>query len=209
LAVAPRPDPGAASAGPADEVATPEELELPGASETLTPGRSNVPYVEFLAAEVDEESAREALARLQGEFAESVDPSIANPVFQEKAFGDVTGQVLQRSPEQVLAYAVHEGTLAIADDTAPLERLDSHADDGLARSEAYQAATETLSESPSFLAYLDLAGLVATAERLGAGAEGPFATFAEDLRRLQTFAITVGTEGDLLSSDSLLRISSP
>ena len=48
-----------------------------------------------------------------------------------------------------------------------------------------------------------------TAERLGAGSEGPFATFAEDLRRLQTFAITVGTEEDVLSSDALFRIAAP
>ena len=209
LAVAPRPDPAAASAGPADDEKGPGELELPSAGETLTPGQTDVPYVEFLASEVDEEPAREALARLQGEFAESVDPSIVNPVFREKVFGDVTAQVLQRSPGDVLAYAVHEGVLVLASDTAPVERLDGNPDEGLAGSEAYAAAMRGLAVEPSFIGYLDLAGLVAAAERLGAGAEGPFAAFAEDLRRLQTFSITIGIEGDVLSSDSLLRVGAP
>ncbi len=80
---------------------------------------------------------------------------------------------------------------------------------GLAGSEAYEAATRDLAAEPSFITYLDLGGLVATAERLGAGGEGPFAAFAEDLRRLQTFAITVGTEEDVLSSDALFRIAAP
>ena len=117
--------------------------------------------------------------------------------------------MLKRSPGDVLAYAVHESKLVIADDTAPVERLDGDEDGGLAGSEAYGSATSGLAAAPSLIAYLNLADLVATAERLGAGSEGPFAVFAEDLRRLQTFALTVGTSDDLLSSDGLLRVASP
>jgi len=117
--------------------------------------------------------------------------------------------VLDRSPGEVLAYAVHDAKLVIADDIAPVERLDGDPDSGLAGSEGYEAATEDLAEEPSFIAYLDLGGLVTTAERLGAGSGGPFATFAEDLRMLQTFAVTVGTEEDVLSSDALIRVAAP
>lgn len=207
LAVAPRPDPTDASAAPPEEDEVPEDLQAPEGPETIEGGRSDVPFAEFIADDVDEKPAREALARLQGELAESVDPSIANPVFREQQFGDVTGQVLQRSPADVLAYGVADGKLVIANDTAPVERLDGDPDAGLAGSEAYASAIDGLSQSPSLIAYLDLAGLVATAERLGAGGEGPFATFAEDLRRLQTFGITIGTEGDILASDAFLRIA--
>jgi hypothetical protein len=209
IAVAPRPDVTAASAEEPSEDEVPDDLQVPGAPETVQGGQSDAPYLEFLADDVDEEAAADALARLQSQLAGSVDPSISNPVFREEAFGDVTAQVLQRSPADVLAYAIFEQQLVIADDTAPIERLDGDPDSGLAGSEAYEPATEGLSEEPSLIAYLDLSGLVATAERLGAGAEGPFATFAEDLRRLQTFAITVGTEEDVLSSDARLRISAP
>jgi len=209
LAVAPRPDPTDASALAPDEDEVPDELQAPEAPETVQGGQTDVPYAEFLADEVDEEAALDALARLQGELAGSVDPSLTDPIFREQTFGDVTGQVLQRSPSDVLAYGVFDGKLAIADDTAPVERLDGDPDSGLAGGEAYAAATEGLAPEPAFITYLDLAGLVATAEALGAGAEGPFATFAEDLRTLQTFAVTVGTSADVLSSDSRLRIAAP
>lgn len=209
LAVAPRPEVTDASAAEPGGDEAPEGLEAPAGAETIQGGRSDVPYLEFLAGEVDEEAAGDALARLQGELAGSVDPSIANPVFREETFGSVTAQVLQRSSAEVLAYAIADGKLVIADDTAPIERLDGDPDSGLAGAEAYESATDGLAEEPSFIVYLDLAGLVATAERLGAGAEGPFATFSEDLRRLQTFATTVGTEEDVLSSDARLRIAAP
>ncbi len=209
IALAPRPDETDASAvDPAGDEVT-DSLQAPGAPETVQGGQSDVPYLEFLAGDVDEEAAADALARLQGELAGSVDPNIEDPIFREESFGDVTAQVLQRSPTDVLAYAIHEQMLVIADDIAPIERFDGDSDSGLAGSEGYGAAIEGLAEQPSVIAYLDLAGLVAVAERLGAGAEGPFATFAEDLRRLQTFAITVGTGEDLLSSDARLRISVP
>lgn len=209
VAVAPRPDPTDATALAPDEDEVPDDLQTPEAPETVQGGRTDAPYAEFLAGDVDEEAALDALARLQPELAGSVDPSLADPIFREQDFGDVTGQVLQRSPSDVLAYAVFDGKLAIADDTAPVERLDGDADSGLAGGEAYISAIEGLAQEPAFITYLDLAGLVATAEALGAGAEGPFATFAGDLRTLQTFALTVGTSGDVLSSDARLRIAAP
>jgi len=207
LAVVPRPDPSDASAAEPSEDEVPEGLEAPSTAETLQGGQADVPYLELIAGDVDEEAAADALARLQGELAGSVDPSISNPVFQEQTFGDVTAQVLQRSPADILAYAIFEEKLVIADDTAPIERLDGDPDTGLAGTEQYGAATEGLAQEPSLIAYLDLGGLVAAAERLGAAAEGPFSAFAEDLRRLQTFAITIGTEEDVLSGDALLRIA--
>ncbi len=209
LAVAPRPAATDTSAAETTEDEVPEDLQVPDAPETIQPGQSDVPYVEFIADDVDEEAAAEALARLQSELAKSVDPNIANPVFREETFGDVTAQVLQRSPADVLAYAIFDQMLVVADDLAPIERLDGDPDSGLAGAEGYESAVEGLSEEPSLIGYLDLSGLVATAERLGAGSEGPFVTFAEDLRSLQTFAITVETEEDVLSSDARLRISAP
>ena len=137
------------------------------------------------------------------ELAKSVDPSIANPVFREETFGDVTAQVLQRSPADVLAYAVFDQMLVVADDLAPIERLDGDPDSGLAGAEGYEAAVRgARRRSRRSSAISTCRGLVATAERLGAGGEGPFVAFAEDLRSLQTFAITVGTEEDVLSSDA-------
>lgn len=206
--VAPRPDATEESAE-ASEDEVPDDLQTPDAPDTVQGGQADVPYFEFLADDVDEEAAAEALAGLQRELVKSLDPTVANPVFREETFGDVSAQVLQRSPADILAYAIADEKLVVADDIAPIERLDGDPDEGLAGSEAYESATDDLAEDPSLIVYLDLAGLVATAERLGAGAEGPFVAFAEDLRRLQTFAVTVGTEEDVLASDAKLRIAAP
>ncbi len=141
----------------------------------------------------------------------SVDPSISNPVFREQTFGDVTAQVLQRSPADILAYAIFDQKLVVADDIAPIERLDGDPDAGLAGAEGVRGRRWRGSrEEPSLIAYLDLA----RSGRRGREARGrpPRArssAFAEDLRSLQTFAITVGTEEDVLSSDARLRISAP
>ena len=78
LAVAPRPEPDAASVAEPEDDEVPDELQSPDAPETIEPGQSDVPYVEFLADEVDEEAALDALAGLQSEFADSVDRSLAN-----------------------------------------------------------------------------------------------------------------------------------
>jgi hypothetical protein len=205
IAVAPKPGEDTVETTDAQDGEVPEGLDPP---ETLS-ARPNVPYLEFLADDVDAEAARESLASLQGELAKSVDPNIAKPIFREEDFGDVTGQVLERGPGDVIAYAVAGTKLAIANDTAPIERLGADPDSSLGGSDVFESALEGLPEDPLFLVYLDLAGLITLAEQLGAGAEGPFVAFAEDLRRLQTFGLSISREEDLLATDSLLRIAEP
>ena len=51
--------------------------------------------------------------------------------------------------------------------------------------------------------------LIAGSAYGGRYADAKFVAFAEDLRRLQTFAVTVGTEEDVLASDAKLRIAAP
>ena len=157
LAVAPRPPPPT-PAPPRRTRTRCRRISRCLTPETIQPGQSDVPYVEFIADDVDEEAAADALARLQSELAKSVDPSIANPVFREETFGDVTAQVLQRSPADVLAYAIFDQMLVVADDLAPIERLDGDPDSGLAGAEGYESAVEGLSEEPSLIGYLDLSG---------------------------------------------------
>ena len=100
IAVAPRPGATDASAEETSDDEATDDLQAPGAPDTIQPGQSDIPYLEFIADDVDEEEAAGALARLQGELAKSVDPNVANPVFREQTFGDVTAQVLQHSPKR-------------------------------------------------------------------------------------------------------------
>lgn len=182
--------------------------EAPEEDLAAPPAGGSVPYLEFLAADVDEEAALEALARLQGPLAEAVDPSLGGTGFEQDAIGDVTAQILRLPAGAEFAYAAADDQLVVANDTAPIGRLGTD-EAGLAGTEAYQAATDGLREEPAFITYLDLAGLLSYAERSGLAQDTAYGAFATDLRLLRTFALTVETDEDELATDARLRISEP
>jgi hypothetical protein len=173
---------------------------------TLAPGAGATPYVELLASEVDEERARDALARLQGPVSRSVDRDLGAPVFSEEELGDVKAQVLRISPTAQLTYAIFDQKLAIASDPAGVRRAVTDDGDGLAASERYERATEDLPDEPGLLAYLDVAELLRFGERSGLAVDPAYATFAPDLRRLEAFALGVETDDDILRADARLLV---
>jgi hypothetical protein len=164
------------------------------------------PYLEFLATDVDEDRAREALARLQGPIARSLDPELGAPVFDQRRFGDLEAQVMRLSPVATLVYATLDSRLVIANDIAAVERLAEGADDALADADRYTETVDGLPDEPALLAYLDLRGLLAFAERSGLATDAAYTAFAPDLRRLDSFALTVKREGDRLEADARLLV---
>jgi hypothetical protein len=183
---------------PREEV-DPEAESLPSAS-TLTP------YLEFLADDVDEDRAREALARLQGPIARSLDPELGAPVFEQRRFGDLQAEVLRLSPVAQIIYATLESKLLIANDIASVEWLAEGGDDGLAESDRYKETVDPLPDEPALLAYLDLRGLLAYAERSGLAEDTAYTAFAPDLRRLGSFGLAVTWDGDTLGADARLLV---
>lgn len=219
FAVVPRPQ--AEPENPADSLPDPGGAELPGSEDepgeppqpgdivppqTIAPADNNVPYLEFLGSDVDEEEAREALARLARPLSRSADPDLGSPSLREETFGSIEAQVLQLSPVASFVYATFESTLAVANDTASIERL-AAGGDSLADSDAYGDAVDGLPEDPAFITYLDLGGLLAYAEANGLAESPAYGGLAPDLRLLRTFALTVAEEEDVLSTDAKLRIS--
>ena len=188
----------------------PEPAEAPAGadSEQVVPG-SATPFLEFLADGVDEERALDALARLQGPISESVDPALGTPGFEQETIGGVETQILQLSANTVLAYAVASSRLLVANSTTPFESLGTDEGGGLQESDAYRAATDGLAEEPAFVAYLDLAGVLAFGEREGLAGDTAYSTFASDLRLLRTLGLTVSRGEDSLETDVRLRIASP
>ena len=190
---------------------SPEEADpdagLPGlpAPDTLVPGAGEPPYLELLADDVDPERTRDALARLQGPIARALaDPSLGAPVFGQQTFGDVEAQLLRISPTTQLAYAVVDSLLVIANDPVGVERVATLEGEALADSERYSDATEGLADDdPSFLVYLDLAGLLSFGE---SGGVVEFGTYGDDVSRLQTLALTVSSSDDELRGDARLTI---
>jgi Protein of unknown function (DUF3352) len=174
-------------------------------SELLPADGAETPYLEFLADEVDEDRAREALARLQEPIAQSFDPELGVPTFQQREIGDVEAQVLRLSPVAQIVYAIADSKLLIANDLAALERLGDD-EDGLASADRYEETVDDLPDEPALLAYLDLRGLLAFAERTGLAEDPAYTTFAPDLRRLGSLGLAVTRGDDQLAVDARLLV---
>lgn len=174
--------------------------------EILAPAGDPVPFLEFIAADVDEEAAREALARVQAPIAEAADPELGGAGFATRRIGDVEAQVLRLSPVAELIYAFSEGQLVIANDPAAVERLADEPDEGLADAESYERAMGDLPDERALGAYLNLRELLVFAERSGLAEDTAYATFASDLRRLESLGLVVSRDDAVLATDGRLLI---
>ncbi len=176
------------------------EAQLPPSASTPTP------YLEFLAKDVDEERAREALARLQGPIARSLDPELGAPVFEQRSFGDLDAEILRLSPVAQIVYATSDSRLVIANDLAAVERLAEGVDDPLADADRYHDTVDDLPDEPDLLAYLDLRGLLSFAEQSGLATDTAYSGFAPDLRRLGSVGLAVTQSGDTLAIDARVLV---
>ncbi len=167
-----------------------------------------LPFVEFLADEVDAERARRALAALQVPLAEAVDTDagLQAPNFGEQEIGGVEARSLRISPTVELTYALFDGLAAIATDPAGIEQL-AAGDGGLSESELYERATEGFEDEVSMLAFLDLSELVSLGEELGLAEDPVYATFAGEFRRLEALGLAITSGGELLSTDARLLLA--
>jgi hypothetical protein len=195
--------------GPDTPGATPPEDLLPPEGAPPPPGivdETGVPYLQFLADEVDEAAAREALAKLQGPLAEALKPTEAlqAPVFEQRDIEGEDASSLRLSRTVDLTYAVFESLLVVA--TSPRGVAQVAADDGgLDEDATFEQATEGLADEPSLLAFLNLAELIALAEREGLAEDPAYALIAADARRLEALGLAVDAGETTL--DTTVRIS--
>lgn len=170
-------------------------------------GGGALPYLLFVAAGVEEEDARRALAALQRPLVEAADPGsdLQAPVFGEAEVSGVETNSLRISPTVELTYAVFDELATIATDPAGVAGL---IDDqgGLDEQELYQRATEGFPGEVALAAYFDLGGLVTTGERAGLAEDPLYVTFAGDFRRLEALAISVSGDDELLATDARLLV---
>jgi hypothetical protein len=186
---------------PPEELVPEEGSRAPG----VVPPAS-VPYVLFVAEDVDEERARETLAKLQGPLANALDPTrtLQAPVFSEREIDGVEAHSLRLSRTVDLTYAVFDGKLVVASDPRGVSEV-RRGEGGLPETDAYERAADGLPDEPAFLAYLNLADLIALAERAGLSQDPAYATFAADIRRLQGFGLAV--ERGETSLDTTIRLT--
>ena len=181
---------------------------LPGEDTQTLGAELDRPYVEMVADDVDEDAARDAMARLQGPIAEAFEPQGEKgqaPTFERVELDGVEAQGVSLSPTVDLTYAVFDSLLAIATDPAGVEEL-AAGDGGLDESEKFELATDELAEEPALLAYFNLTDLVTLGEREGLAEDSAYATFAAEFGRLEALGLTVEQSDSEFATDVRLLV---
>ena len=186
---------GIAPGGPAPLPAEPGELSFTG-----------VPYVVFVADDVDEDQARKTLADLQVPIAEALDPGEGgqSAVFEGTDIEGLQARSLRISPTVNLTYAIFDDKLVVATDPAGIEQVKA-GEESLTDSDAYEQATEGFGDDLSAALYLNVGDLIALAERQGLAEDPAYALFADEVRKLQAMGLAV--EHDDEGIDGRLRLT--
>lgn len=166
-----------------------------------------VPFVEFVADDVDSERAEEALARLQAPILDALSPTkgLEAPGFEQHQVGDFTAHSVRLSGAVDLTYALAGSTLVVATDRAAVEQAVS-GEGGLDQADRFQAATDGFPGEPSMLGYLDLRGLTSLGEQAGLAEDPAYATFAPDIASLEALGLAVESSSSVLSTDARLVV---
>ena len=179
-----------------------------GGGKGAIPPRSQAPFLEFMAGDVNADRAGKALARLEGPITQALNPSkqLQAPAFSEHKVGDATAQSLQLSPTVDLTYAISGSNLVIATNPAGVEQV-ATGDGGLDGAPLFDQATSGFPGTPSVLGYLDLGRLISLGEEAGLSQDPAYATFAPEIRTLRALGLAVQSSPDELSTDLRLVVA--
>jgi Protein of unknown function (DUF3352) len=189
--------------------APPGEFEPP-ADPGAAPGAiqpSGIPYLSFIASDVDEGEAEEAIAKLQSPLADALEPGESGaqaPVIEESEIGGAEARSIRISPAVNLTFATFDGKLLVATDPEAVRRLTA-GEGGLGDADQFARATEDFPDDPLLLSYFNLAELVVLAEQEGLAEDPAYVAFAEDIRQLAAAALAVERTDDAL--DTRVRIT--
>jgi Protein of unknown function (DUF3352) len=156
-----------------------------------------LPVAGLLVEGVDEKKAKDAMARLQGPLARSVNTRRGRQAvtFKQRRIEGVDAFSIRLSPAIDLTYAVFDGKLVIG--TAPgAVRQVKESGDGLPDAEFYGETLGKVPERASSVLFLNLDRLLGLAERAGLGADPGYADVRDDLRRLKALGATVRSTKD-------------
>jgi len=163
------------------------------------------PYVTAVFKDVDEDRAREQMARLQVPLVAALSPVRTGqaPSFESKKVGDTLMRSVRLSPTLTLAYAIFDGKLVVSTNPAGVRQA-VEGDETLDGSDAFRAATSSASGGVSALVFLNLEGLVRRSEPLGL--DQIVRGFAEDVSKLKGLGLSVRSDEDSLNTTLFLDI---
>jgi hypothetical protein len=155
--------------------------------------------------DVDENRAREEMAKLQGPLVAALAPAQTGqaPTFGAKKVGDTVVRSVRLSPTLDLAYAIFDGKLAVSTNPAGVSQA-VQGDADLGGSDAFKAATNGASGGVSALVFFNLEGLVSRAVPLGLGQI--VGGFGADVAKLKALGLTVRSDQNDLKTTLFLDI---
>jgi Protein of unknown function (DUF3352) len=171
-----------------------------------SPG-NGLPYLNFVFTDVDEQKARNAIARLQAPLVAALGPERTGQAatFGEEKAGDVSVYTVRLSAALDLSYAVFDHKLIVSTNPVGVKRA-VEGGEALQTQDDYQAVTSEAPGSVSALVFLDLEGLVRLAEPLGLARIGPYVVFKPDIEKLRALGVTIEGGDERLSTRLFLEI---
>jgi Protein of unknown function (DUF3352) len=167
---------------------------------------SQIPFLEFIAADVDADRTTKALARLQAPIIQALNPSkLQVPAFSQHKIGDVTAHSVDLSPAVDLTYAIVGSSLVVATDPAAVQRV-AGGEGGLDGKDLFDQATDGFPGDLSMLSYLNLRGLITLGESTGLAENPAYATFASEIHKLEALGLAIQSGSDELSTDARLIV---
>lgn len=163
------------------------------------------PYLTAVFNDVDEDRAREEMAKLQTPLVAALAPARTGqaPSFEAERLDGVVMRRVRISPALDFAYAIFDGKLVVSTNPAGVRQA-VQGDENLGGSDAFKASTGSASGGASALVFLNLEGLVSSSEPLGL--DQIVRGFAEDVARLKGLGLTVKSDDDSLKTTLFLDI---
>jgi hypothetical protein len=163
------------------------------------------PYLTALFKDVDEDRARELMARLQAPLIAALGPARTGqaPTFEARKLGDTVVRSVRLSPALDLSYATFDGQLAVSTSPAGLRQA-VLGGSALDASDSFQTATGGASSGVSALVFLNLEALVRSARPLGL--EQIVGGFGADVAKLKALGLTVKSDDGDLKTTVFLQI---
>jgi hypothetical protein len=178
---------------------------LRGEAALVAEPTGNVPFASLIFDDVDEDAAREALAKLQEPVLRALKGSTPGRIgrFEEQEIDGDSVRSLQISGTVELSYAVFDGKLVVSTDPEGIAQV-REGGDGLAGSSAYLRGTDLLPDEVSALVFLNLDELLGLAEQAGLAEDPTYASLRDDLDKIESLALAVSGGNDELRSELFL-----
>jgi hypothetical protein len=165
-----------------------------------------VPFASLIVEGVDEEAARDALARLQGPLVKAIGTRAGSAAkFRTTEEDGVEVNSIRVSPTVDLSYAVFDEKLVVSTDPAGIAQVRSGGD-GLGGTDSYEAVVNRLPDDLSALVFLNLDELLGLAEQAGLAEDPLYASLSDDISNIPSMGLAVTGSTDRIRSELFLAL---